>query len=241
MLFETQQYTTSMVMGQVHPVSVYWTPDYTKISTAGETMDMDRFRQAIQGLFGDAWTALLEITGGNKFAIHNLCYKDDLRNDTRGYSFLDHGPFTAKPYALLCYLVDKSTWNIADVDSDGKLWWNIPALREILSKMAALNNILALLCFIVPSMATRLTQFIDDKLRNDQRLRNLHMIVQEMISFTRYHKMTNLTGQDVAVPAFYPEALRDLMLEYTTGGLRECEELFSRVVDGPEAASYYHR
>jgi hypothetical protein len=241
MLTETQQYVSSLVFNEVLPPLAFWSEDYTRLTIKGETLGMEQFRSTVQELFRMAWAALLELTGGRKFA-NKLpdSFKDDLCNDARGYSFLDHGPFTETPNAFLTYLVRESGLDVACLDGDGNLSWNVPVLHKILGKTAEVNRIIMLLCFILPSMSNRLTQFIDQKIRNGDRPRNLHMLGREMLAFTNYHKMTNLTGLDMCIPAFYPPPLTEIMVEYLCGGMSGVSEIFSGVVHGPESAALYH-
>lgn len=45
------------------------------------------------------------------------------------------------------------------------------------------------------------------------------MLSGEMFLLSRYHKMTNLMGFDLCIPAFYPEPLQELTLEIFASGL----------------------
>jgi hypothetical protein len=92
---------------------------------------------------------------------------------------------------------------------------------------------------MVPSISTRVTEFTDHKLRNDLRARNLHVIMDDMFLLSRYTKMTNLTGMDICVPAFFPQPLQDMFLETLGGGLRDCMALLASVLYGEEAMSLY--
>lgn len=88
---------------------------------------------------------------------------------------------------------------------------------------------------ILPNLPGRVTELTDWKIRNDLRPRNLHYIMREMFWLRRYHKGTNLTGRDACIPSFLPPVLVKLMTEYLAGGIREVEELLTRIVYGKEA------
>jgi hypothetical protein len=240
MLYELQQYVSSMVFSQIQPPRLLWTPNFSSVMISGECLNLDKFRRGIQEVFAEV-EVLFRGIRGNQALVTKLpaTFTDNLPNDRRNYSFLDHGPFTEHPHQLLIHLLgDKNQRYVSLVDQG--LSWNIPALKLFLTKTGEINNLLSFLCFILPTMSTRITQFVDNKHRNDQRPRNLHMLGQEMFNLLRYHKMTNATGRDECIPAFYPPRLRDVMLEYL-GGIREVEEIFSRIVYGDEAANFYHK
>jgi hypothetical protein len=241
MLHDTQRYVASIIFRQPRPASLFWSPDYQQVTIAGETLNLDKFRYGIQCMFVKAWELLFSLTGGKRFATHlPEQFTDDLRNDTRGYSFLDHGPFTETPHALLSFIIEQSDWKIASIDAQDRVSFNIPALHGYLDISAQLNQILAFLCFVCPTIATRISEFTDNKYRNLDRNRNLHMMLSEMFDLVQYHKMTNLTGIDVCIPTFYPPILQDIMLEYLAGGIRDVDEFLGRIVYGEHAAHLYH-
>lgn len=189
----------------------------------------------------DAWRLLYKLTGGKRFATNfPEHFTDELLNDTRGYSFLNHGPFTKESHPLLAYLFsDDSPWNFASIDSLGRMSLNLPAIYNYLELSADLNRMLCVLCYVLPVMSNRITQFVANKIRNMDRRRNTHMLITELIFFTGYHKMTNATGIDICVPAFAPPPLRELMLEYLCGGIREVEEVFGGIAYGKPAAEAF--
>jgi hypothetical protein len=240
MLFDTQQFTSSLVFAQVQDPLVYWPADYKQLTIEGETLGMDDFRRSLVSLLTDGWAAMGELSGGRKFATKVPdTFKDNLRNHDLDYSFLSHGPFTETPNALLVYLVEESEWDIGTLDANGRICWNVPTLHNLLGKLANINRLISLLCFITPSPNSRVQQFIDNKFRNGDRDRNLIMLSQAMVNMIRGHKMTNQTGLDVCIPAFYPPTTQDIVFEYLAGGFRDLEEMFGGVVYGPEAKAAY--
>jgi hypothetical protein len=98
---------------------------------------------------------------------------------------------------------------------------------------------MTVLTFIISTISMRVTQFMDSKIRNDNRECNLDFLINEMFLLMRYSKTTNLTDRDICVPAFFPELLKDLMVEVLAGGLRDCQELLSRVLWGEESRNYH--
>jgi hypothetical protein len=86
------------------------------------------------------------------------------------------------------------------------------ALRQFFVACDKLNELLSILTYNLPSPSTRVSEFSDNKLWNDLRNQNLHMLMGEMFLLARYHKMTNATGLDICAPAFYPESLQEVTL-----------------------------
>jgi hypothetical protein len=238
MLYETQQFVSSIVYRQVRPPRLWWSDDLTEVTVDGETLNLETFRSGIRLMLDKAWELYDSITGGQRFTTElPLTFKDELAKDTHGYSFLSHGPFTTTPNALLRYLIQDQ--NLAAVDGMGRLSWNLPGLRRFFDTADQLNTMLSGLTFILPTISTRVTQFTDHKIRNDLRARNLHLLGNEMFLLARYHKMSSQTGFDTCFPAFYPEPLQDLTVEIMAGGLRDCEVIFSSVLYSAEAAQRY--
>lgn len=71
------------------------------------------------------------------------------------------------------------------------------------------------------------------------RPRNLHCIQQDMFLLKCYTKMTTLMGKDDCIPMFFPNPLRELVLEYLAS-IWEVELLFAKEVHGPAKAATYH-
>jgi hypothetical protein len=239
LLYEMQQYVSSIVFNEPRPPNVWWSEDLKAVTVAGETLDFDIFRNGIQQMIEEFWKLYDEATGGRRVVDDQVMhFNDDLCDDTRGYSFLTHRLSTKFRNDLLRGLIEER--KLAAVDADGRLSWNIPALHKFFLLCDKINIFLSILTYILPTINSRLTQFLDNKIRNDLRPRNLFMLQNEMLLITRYHKMTNQTGLDTCIPVFYPEALQDMTLEVFAGGLRNCQEVLSHALYGADAAYNYH-
>jgi hypothetical protein len=239
-LYDNQQFVASIIFRQPRPPQVWWSPDYKLATVKDELVDLSKVRAGLQAMLAEAWTLLYRLTGGKKFA-NNLPehFKDDLVKETRGYSFLDHGPFTKEPHPLMAYLIRDSHWSFSTVDALGRLSFNMPAIHGYLKAAAELNRTLCVLCYVLPIMSNRISQFVGNKLRNMDRRRNTNMLISEMVFFNTYHKMSNATGIDLFLPAFVPPPLRELMLEYLCGGIREVEQVFGGIAHGLAATEAF--
>jgi hypothetical protein len=117
--------------------------------------------------------------------------------------------------------------------------WDDSAIRAFLRSTAEFNRHLCLLAFLLPTISTRVTEFLDNKYVNDLRRRNLYAVYGDMFNLTIYHKGTNQSGYDRCIPAFYPDVLRELMVEYLAGGCRTNKVFLSEQAYGPQASALY--
>ena len=117
-----------------------------------------------------------------------------------------------------------------------KMSWNHQNIKALLALCVEFNKHVGVLCYILPSVSSRVTEFLATKYTNDTRTRNLFMMIKEMVQLSTYLKMTNQTGLDICTPAFFPECLKEIMLEYLCRGLRDCEIMLSKFVHGSAAS-----
>jgi hypothetical protein len=80
------------------------------------------------------------------------------------------------------------------------------------------------------------SKYVIDLIRG---LGSVAALKNNMFNLTIYHKGSNRTGLDHCIPAFYPNELRELMVEYLAGGCRTNEVFLSEVAYGPEASALY--
>lgn len=238
MAFENQAYTTSLVYAQPKAPNTWWSPNYDTVTCNSVKIHLPRLREGIQTLIDETWAIYYQITNGRRFATRLPAeFVDDISIETRGFSFLLGGNFTDEPNAFLIYLCSKeSPWNLGTAYNGERMSWNIPDLRHFLATTAQFNRNLSVLAYLLPTVSTRVTEFLATKFANDSRRRNIVMMLSEMVDFRGYHKMTNQTGLDVCMPVFYPESLKALVLEHLCGGMRDAEILANMQVYGEAAA-----
>lgn len=221
MAYETQKFTSSLVHSQIKPPNIWWGPDCTALTCEGHHLSMDDLRTGVQALIRHCWVLYDRITLGRRFATKlPEIIQDDLTMEERGYSFLFHGPYTDGPHAFLAFLCSEaSPYHIGTVRGH-TMHWDITSLRHLLADTADFNKHVAVLAFICPSVSTRVSEFLVSKFTNDSRMRTLVVMLKELVHLSGYHKMTNQTGLDVCIPAFFPDSGKELVLEYLAGGMR---------------------
>ncbi|KAG2092333.1 uncharacterized protein F5147DRAFT_657735, partial [Suillus discolor] len=237
-IYEMQQYASSLVFSQTREPNVYVDPDVQSITIGVHTMHMDKLRDGIQ--------RLLQVSKSRYSALTNHVFmlkmvpehvKDDLTSSTRGYSFVSEDPFFKNRHALFFHLVDH--YDLAIVDNAGRLAWNIPGIKELLRRSSCVWEPLYHLLYITTHISCRGTQFIDHKISNSDRHRNLFMQGMEMFLLTAYSKRTGITDRDSCTPGFVPKDIAFLVLEMIAGGLRTAEAILAGIAYGAEAEHLY--
>ncbi|KAG1785486.1 uncharacterized protein HD556DRAFT_1314257 [Suillus plorans] len=237
-IYEMQQYASSLVFSQTREPNVYVDPDVKSITIGVHTMHMDKLRDGIQ--------RLLQVSKSRYSALTNDIFmlkmvpeqvKDDLTNSTRGYSLVSEDPFFKNRHAMFFYLVDH--YDLAMVDNAGRIAWNIPGIKDLLRRSSCVWEPIYHLLYITTHISCRGTQFVDHKISNSDRHRNLFMQGMEMFLLTAYSKRTGITDRDSCTPGFVPKDIAFLVLEMIAGGLRTAEAILAGVAYGAEAEHLY--
>lgn len=233
-----QQYASSLAFNQVKEPNVYVDPDVKSITIGTQTMEMDKLREGMQVILGDFKKRYSALTDDNVVLKRMPDHvKDDHTNTTRGYSFLSEEPFYQKRHSLFFFLVDY--YNLAMVDNEGRLSWNIPGIKELLRRTSRVWEPLYHLLYITTHISCRGTQFIDHQVCNADRNRNLFVGGNEMFILTGYSKKTGITDRDSCTPGFVPKDVSFWVLELLGGGLRTAEAILDGVAYGEEAEHLY--
>ncbi|KAG2336601.1 hypothetical protein BDR05DRAFT_953250 [Suillus weaverae] len=238
MLFRMQQFASSIAFNQTQEPRVFVAPDFTWISIGVERMHLDRLRKGIRELIDTLalrYRALTKDSRIEKLRLDDL--KDDLTNSTRGYSFMSEAPFHNNRHSLLLFLVTE--WNLAVIDSAGRIAWNIPEIKDFLRRTLCVWEPLYHLLYITTHISSRGTQFLEHQICNAERNRNLFVQGSEMFILTGYSKTTSITDRYACTPGFIPEEVASWVLELLGGGLRTAEAILAGVAYGREAEHQY--
>ncbi|KAG2121482.1 hypothetical protein DEU56DRAFT_927410 [Suillus clintonianus] len=237
-VYEMQQYASALALNQMKEPNVYVDPDVKSITIGTQTMQMDKLRQGIQDRVNDLTLRYAALTNDNIMLTRMPDHvKDDLTNTRRGYSFMSEEPFYEKRHSLFFFLVQSH--NLAMVDNEGRIAWNIPGIKEFLRRSLRVWEPLYHLLFIVTHISCRGTQFVDHQITNADRHRNLFMGGKEMFVLTAYSKKTGITDRDSCTPGFVPKDIAFWVLEMLGGGLRTAEAILAGVAYGKESEHLY--
>ncbi|KAG0691933.1 hypothetical protein DFH29DRAFT_1009785 [Suillus ampliporus] len=238
MIYEMQQYASSLAFNQTQEAKVFVDPDFKWITIGLGTMHLDKLREGIQDLMRDMTSRYRALTQSDNVVTKMPDQvKDDLTNATRGYSFMSEKPFFEKRHSLLLFLVEQ--YDLAMVDNAGRIAWNIPAVKELLRRTLLIWEPAYHLLYITTHISSRGTQFIDHQISNADRHRNLFMQGAEMFLLTGYSKKTSITDRDSCTPGFVPKDLAFWVLELLGGGLRTAEAILAGVAYGKDAEHLY--
>jgi hypothetical protein len=237
-LYEMQQFASSLAFNQTKEPNVYVDPDVESITIGTQTMHMEKLRDGIQWILRDLKVRYSTLTLDNVMLKRVPDHvKDDHTNGTRGYSFLSEEPFYDNRHSLFFFLV--KSYDLAMVDNEGRIAWNIPGIKELLKRTSRLWEPIYHLLYMTTHISCRGTQFIDHQVCNADRHRNLFVGGKEMFILTAYSKKTGITDRDSCTPGFVPKDVAFWVLEMLGGGLRTAEAILAGVAYGEEAEHLY--
>jgi len=239
LITEFQQVASAIVFNTPRPPRVVWSPDRKKFSVDGEVVIMDQQRTGLRQLYNDTKTLISDLCG-DCLGMINMPEDivDRMSNTDRGYSWLEHGPYTTTPLPLFVRLLEHPEWKIATTYDDTEIAWNIPAVNRFFQKTTQINQNMSVLNHVVPAPPSRATEFVNMRYRNSDRLRNLYNIMQQMYWFTIYSKTSNLTDHDLCIPALVPKELADIISQFLIL-IRPVEEILSHLTFEESSPSSY--
>jgi hypothetical protein len=238
MIYEAQQFASSLALNQLQLPKVFVDPDVKWITVGKERMDLDKLRSGVQDLLKDLEFRYLELTKDNKVLKKMPDHVvDDLTDTRRGYSFLSEEPFHGKRNSLFLFLVKE--YKLAVLDHTGRIGWNIPEVKDFLRRSSLVWEPLYHLLYLTSHISCRGSQFVEYRISNADRHRNLFMQGSEMFVVTGYSKTTGITNRDSCTPGFLPKQVTRWVLEMLGGGLRNAESILAGIAYGEDAEHLY--
>lgn len=162
---------------------------------------------------------------------------EDFTNDNIGHSWLHPTKYTTQPLPLLEHLLANSSTAPARVDPSGLLQWVPSRVAKYRRLFDDINELLSVLCFIIPAPPPRGTEYMDTRISNGQISRNVFKnfgtwFVHRMV------KTTTLTGSLSWIPVLCPDKLGSLVDRYLLL-VRPVECIFTEVLSGRESLEIY--
>ena len=237
---ELQQYASALVMSEPRAPNITLSSDVQTFAMHGKQLHLPTFRAGFKKLFDDVSSLVNEVLLHQDIPIqipHNLA--DDMANTTRGYSWLDNGTFTQKPYPMLEGYMNDLNQRLCWKGQDGKLHFNAAASSTLMKKTAVINRGLSILNNVVNSLPARSTEFVDHKIRNSWRRRSCYRDQDKLRWVNQYSKKSNGRKMDTFLPVLVADGLQDLQETYLIV-IRPVEELIARELWGEEARVLYH-
>ncbi|KAJ6574106.1 hypothetical protein B0H19DRAFT_600419 [Mycena capillaripes] len=188
-------------------------PDGMKITHDGKTVDMARYRRGLQDALADLKDDLRELLSGFDLPLDiPEAPVDKWTESERGYSFLNNHHFIP-PDSFLSHLLHTPSADLTWTDTEGRLHFKLPSINRHLQQHSVF--IRKLVVFIAVSCTvSRIAEFLDLKMKNSTRGRELFMHLQDLWIVVRRMKWENLVRHAVFVPHLVPSCVRDLLLRY---------------------------
>jgi Superfamily II DNA helicase len=160
-----------------------------------------------------------------------------MNQQRRGYSWLDNGSFVKERVLLQILLNDKETELCTK--GIGGLIFNTGKMMNILESTSKINMALAILCHCLPGQPSRISEFVEHKIRNSTRPRTFFRLHGSDWLVTRRVKYENLIRLDVFIPSKLPPELQAL-LDFYLLVVRPLEIDLARQLWGMDVAVLYH-
>jgi hypothetical protein len=237
-LSSLQSKVTSLAHSEKRPPNITISPDVTCISIQGRRLHLDKWRKGLQDLFEDTKTRLHKLLRENSFEITIPAdLPDDQTCDTRGYSWLDKGPFTTEPKPLMKLLLEDLANPVAIKRGD-TLQWIPGAMLLFMQDASAITEQLAVLNHIINAPALRGVEFLDCKIRNSTLPRNYYIDHGQDIFITMWTKTDGPRDVTSYIPVFPPPPLQELNRQFLIL-VRPVEVEFAEKLWGKESAVLY--
>ena len=234
---EYQRFASALVYRSSAPPNTRTHDEGMKITFKEHTLDVRLWRKALAGLADRVAKNLDELCYHEDFGMKvPEKVPDDWTNFNRSYGWVDNADFMPDRLALLHRMIKDDSLDLARVTSDGKIELKSAAIWKVLDRCATINHDLALLCFFVNSQNTRISEYVEHKLRNSTRPRTCFFedFTKSIWLVTRRLK----TKHETFIPLKCPPIVSELLIKYCTI-VRPVEEHIAFHARGPEARTLY--
>jgi hypothetical protein len=239
-LCELSAFATHQVLMDPTVPRIAWNTEMTVISVDGEQIALDLLRDALKTQIQDVRSRILRITGEvdiPDWLSGGSPIKDDPRNRTVGYSFLQDSRFQDAHLPVLQRLVEHPDWRIGSHDNDQRWVWNISPIVRFFSETGGIQKTIMPLIRVVSN--DRGTELSDAKSTNSVfRLRNLTVYQGRLYNNGAYSKTTENTEHDSYNPSLFPTEVSQLLVHYLAV-IRPIEKILSRVMWDDDIATLY--
>ena len=215
-LLDLSKIATHLAFSEPTPPRIHWNQDLTAVAEDGEWVYLSALRQGVQSQLEGLRSYIYDITGEKTIPdwLNNSLsspIKEDPRNTTPGYSFLDHRCFKDAHLPALAHLLGNR--RIGVVDHAGWFSFNAGAIQWFFKKTESIQHALMVLMRLFSN--SRGTEMSDTKFQNStSRRRNLNVILGQLYCIGAFTKTGNLTGHDSYLPCLLPKEFSQLVIYY---------------------------
>ena len=235
-----QRFASSLVFADNSAPTTQVSDDEMAVSYQGKTLHIPQWRIGLQELCDGLETDLANLCGSDEDLPIQIPLDaiDNWTDSTRGYSWLNNGPYLTQERPLMNKLLHDDDLKLAAIGRDDQLIIHKGVALSILRQTASINRKLALLSFLSPGQTPRMAEFVDHKHVNSTRPRTMFRAHGELWLVTRRVKYENLIRRDVFIPIKAHPRLQKLLEQYFLV-VRPLEEDLAEIVYGAEIAKLY--
>jgi len=234
---EYQRFASALAYSTNTPPNTRIHDNGMKITFKDHTLDVELWRKGLTGLVDRITRNLNEICYHRDFGSKvPERVPDDWSNTDRSYGWTENAEFVPDKLGLLQHMLKDEELQLAKVDREGKLELKSAAMWKFLDRSATINRDLAALCFFVNGQNTRISEFVEHKIRNSIRPRTCFYDDHTQCIWLVTRRLK--TKQETFVPLKCPPVVTELMRKYLTI-VRPVEEHLAFHVRGTEARSLY--
>lgn len=237
-IIDYQRYASALAFSEARPPTTTISSDGSRVTYRDSTLEVPKWLSGLRKLFNDTKRMISEFCGNQILDIKipdNV--QDDMTECKRGYSWLDNGHFIKNRAVMQILMADQDIC-LCQRGRDG-LIFNMAAMHVLMEQAANINDNLSILCHALPGQPSRGSEFVECKIRNSTRPRNLFRNHGSLWFVTRRVKYESLIRKEVFIPIKIPPELQELLEIYLLG-IRPVEIDLARQLYGTEVATLYH-
>jgi len=226
-----QRFVSTLAKNPDSPPTTRVSPDGSLITFGEVSLSIPNLRQGLHRLLSEVQAELKEVCYGDTFDLKipdNVA--DDWAEETRGYSWVHNEPFLTDRRCLLKAMVNDTSTNLAGFPTS--------ATWEALKKFTSINQKLCILCFLLPGQSPRGAEFVDYKIANSTRGRNLFRDRRDIYLANRRNKTEAARKKETFLPVKLPPELASVFQTYLLL-IRPAEEDLAYILRGAHSWNTY--
>lgn len=236
MLAEQNAGASTIVMKSTHAPSIVWSEDYSVVMYNDTRVVLNDVRAGLAQAVADV-ASMLKVVVGEVACKIDEGFSESFSVASMQHSFLNHAGLERQHLVVLGRLMDAdSPHQLCDVRG-GEVHWKIANCVKLLNFCEKINELLTVLCFMVPSQAPRGSEFVDFRIRNSDNLRNVFFSWGVWLINQRL-KTSSVTESYDFLPMLCPKSLERVLLDYLVL-VRPIEAILAEVCWGVEARATY--
>ncbi|KAK7685124.1 hypothetical protein QCA50_011964 [Cerrena zonata] len=213
MLKHHMAYVSSLLIRSPAAPTIVWSPDRKSLTYQESTLHLSDLRSGLAKLLGEIEKSIHELTGGLHAEVPSD-FSDNFALKNRQHSFLNQESLSQQHHPVLEHLMNPQNKNsVADLDVNGKLHWKLGNCQTVLRKLSAINRLLSVAAYMIPSQAPRGEEYIETRIRNADLLRNVFYSYGLWFVNQRL-KTTKIKDALDFIPMLCPHRLEKILLDY---------------------------